>query len=265
MPDRADVAVDLVAGQLAALAGLGALGHLDLELVGVCEVVEGDPEPGPGSDLFDRGAARVAVGFRGERTRVLPPSPVFDGRRVGSWRSPSSRGFRGRSSRATSRRSRTAARFPSTAFDLVDRTDGNPSPSASRGVARRVFGRTVDLQANSSYFAGGATSPRTACWTSDRLRVPLVELAVTTPRVHTADRRRSSPAFRERLRRDGPSSPGDHVETDAADPRGRAGEVACRSRRFDDRPLRRSGRHRRTGVVEMPIFEIVFRSPCRSP
>jgi hypothetical protein len=33
--DLADVAVDLVAGQLAALAGLGALRHLDLDLVGV--------------------------------------------------------------------------------------------------------------------------------------------------------------------------------------------------------------------------------------
>uniref|UniRef100_A0A6J5ZUT4 Unannotated protein n=1 Tax=freshwater metagenome TaxID=449393 RepID=A0A6J5ZUT4_9ZZZZ len=31
----ADVLVDLVAGQLAALAGLCALGHLDLDLVGV--------------------------------------------------------------------------------------------------------------------------------------------------------------------------------------------------------------------------------------
>src|ERR1041384_7287072 len=33
--DFADVGIDLVAGELAAFAGLGALGHFDLELVGV--------------------------------------------------------------------------------------------------------------------------------------------------------------------------------------------------------------------------------------
>ena len=70
--DRADVLVDLVAGQLAALAGLRALGHLDLQLVGVDEVVDGHAEAARG-DLLDRRAARVAVRRRGvKRTRVLP-------------------------------------------------------------------------------------------------------------------------------------------------------------------------------------------------
>ena len=47
--------VDLLAGQLAALAGLGALGHLDLDVVGVGEVLRGDAEPTRG-DLLDRAA-----------------------------------------------------------------------------------------------------------------------------------------------------------------------------------------------------------------
>ena len=51
--------VDLVAGQLAALAGLGALRHLDLQLVGVDQVLAGHAEAARG-DLLDRrcGASR---------------------------------------------------------------------------------------------------------------------------------------------------------------------------------------------------------------
>ncbi len=61
--DRGDVGVDLVAGELAALAGLRALRHLDLELVGVDEVVGGDAEAA-GGDLLDRRAPPVAVRVR---------------------------------------------------------------------------------------------------------------------------------------------------------------------------------------------------------
>ena len=57
--DAGDVIGDFVAGELAAFAGLGALGHFDLELVGVGQVVGGggssDAEP-PGGDLLDGGA-----------------------------------------------------------------------------------------------------------------------------------------------------------------------------------------------------------------
>ena len=55
MADFADVFIDLVAGQLAAFAGLGALGHLDLQFIGVDEIFGGDAEPRRG-DLLD-GAA----------------------------------------------------------------------------------------------------------------------------------------------------------------------------------------------------------------
>jgi hypothetical protein len=50
-----------VARQLAALAGLGALGHLDLQLVGVGKVEDVHAEAA-GGDLLDRRAAQVAVG-----------------------------------------------------------------------------------------------------------------------------------------------------------------------------------------------------------
>src|SRR5579864_1921285 len=57
-----DDVVDLVAGKLAAFAGLGALGHLDLEFIGVDEVIRGDAET-CGGNLLDRAAARIAVGI----------------------------------------------------------------------------------------------------------------------------------------------------------------------------------------------------------
>ena len=55
--DARDVVVDFVAGQLAAFAGLCALRHLDLQLVGVDEVVGGDAEAAAGH-LLDGAAAR---------------------------------------------------------------------------------------------------------------------------------------------------------------------------------------------------------------
>ena len=58
VPQPADVGVDLVARQLAALAGLGALRDLDLQLVGVDQVVDRHAEAG-GRDLLDRGAPAV--------------------------------------------------------------------------------------------------------------------------------------------------------------------------------------------------------------
>ena len=68
--DLRDVLVDLVAGQLAALAGLRALRHLDLQLVGVRQVVDVHAEAAR-RDLLDRGAARVAVGVAHEADGIL--------------------------------------------------------------------------------------------------------------------------------------------------------------------------------------------------
>src|SRR5690606_26769588 len=68
--DPRDRLVDLAARQLAALAGLRALRHLDLQLVGVREIPDCDAEA-PGRDLLDRRAARVAGRQRLEARRVL--------------------------------------------------------------------------------------------------------------------------------------------------------------------------------------------------
>ena len=68
--DLGDPGIDLVAGQLAALAGLGALGHLDLQFLGVDQVVAGDAEAA-GGDLLDGAVLRVAVRLRRVAGRVL--------------------------------------------------------------------------------------------------------------------------------------------------------------------------------------------------
>ena len=56
-----DPRIHLVAGELTALAGLGPLGHLDLEVVGIHQVLAGDAEAS-GGHLLDGAPARVAIG-----------------------------------------------------------------------------------------------------------------------------------------------------------------------------------------------------------
>ncbi len=70
VPHLRDPRIDLVAGQLPALARLGALRHLDLQIVGVDEVLAGDAESS-GRDLLDRAPSRVAVGVGHVARRIL--------------------------------------------------------------------------------------------------------------------------------------------------------------------------------------------------
>ena len=101
--DPRDVVVDLVARQLAALARLGALGHLDLDLVGVDQVVDRHPEAAR-RDLLDRRApqsrrCRRARSGRGPRR----PRRCSTWRPSGSSRSRASRGPRGTARPGSSR------------------------------------------------------------------------------------------------------------------------------------------------------------------
>jgi hypothetical protein len=74
VPQPGDLVGDLVAGDLAALAGLGALGHLDLQHVGVGEVLRGDPEAARG-DLLDAAVEVEALCPGAEPAGSSPPSP----------------------------------------------------------------------------------------------------------------------------------------------------------------------------------------------
>ena len=60
MTQEADVLGHLVTRQLAAFTRLGALRHLDLDLVGIDQIL-GRHAKAPGCDLLDRRAQRVAI------------------------------------------------------------------------------------------------------------------------------------------------------------------------------------------------------------
>src|SRR5262245_237718 len=62
--------INLVTRELAAFARLGALRHLDLEVVGVDQVLAGDTESRR-CDLLDRAPPRVAVGVGRVARRIL--------------------------------------------------------------------------------------------------------------------------------------------------------------------------------------------------
>ena len=188
VPGLGDPRVDLVAGQLAALAGLGALRHLDLDVVGVDQVLAGDTEAARG-DLLDRAAPEIAVGV-GHEARRGPRRPrrCSTWRRAGSWRSPASRGPRPRSSRSSSRRSRTACTIASTGStsSMRDRCAGSVSNRNSPRSVASCVGLVVDhggvlLEDVVPAGAGGVLQ------LEDGLGVEEVVLALAAPLVLAAD------------------------------------------------------------------------------
>ena len=70
MADLGDPWIDFGAGQFAAFAGLGTLRDLDLDFVGIDQILAGDAEAA-GGDLFDGGALAIAVRHGLESFRVL--------------------------------------------------------------------------------------------------------------------------------------------------------------------------------------------------
>ena len=223
--DLADVAVDLVARELAALARLGALRHLDLDLVGVREVVDRHAEAARGH-LLDRGAARVAVGVGDVARRVLP---ALAGVRLAADPVHGDRERLVRLARQRAERHRAGGEALddlARGLDVVERdaaVSGNLKPISPRSDARRAE-RRVHLGRPLVVARPAAVADR-VLELGDRLRVPHVVLAVPAPRVDAADRQQlaglgiRAQVARERL------AP-DHVEPDAADPRRGAGEVA---------------------------------------
>ena len=151
--DLRDVAVDLVPGQLAALARLRALRHLDLQLVGVDEVVDVDAEAAR-RDLLDRRAAGVAVRVADEADGVLAAlARVRACRRAGSSRSRASRAPRAPSEPSDIAPVAKRLTISVGRLDLVER-DRRPrrrsgSCSSPRSVARRAASSLTSC-ANSS-------------------------------------------------------------------------------------------------------------------
>ena len=72
VPHLGDLFGHLVARQLPAFARLGALGHLDLQHLGVGQVVDRHAEP-PAGHLLDRAIGRIAVGQRQVTPGIFTP------------------------------------------------------------------------------------------------------------------------------------------------------------------------------------------------
>ncbi len=188
-----DVGVDLVAGQLAALAGLRALRDLDLDLVGGGEVVNGDPEASRGHLLDPRAAlvavrvGRVAADVLAALARVRHPAdPVHRHRQ-----------------RLVGLRAERAEAHPAGGealedlghrLDLVDRDRVAGGPQVEQAAEHRQGAvLDVDPAAKLVVALGGLAVPvavlvgaHRELQGGDRLRVPGVALAVAPPGVDAA-------------------------------------------------------------------------------
>ena len=178
-----DVAVHLVAGELAALAGLGALRDLDLELVGVGEVVHGHAEA-PGRHLLDRRAPLVL-----EARRVLA---ALAGVRLAA-EAVHAHGERlvglGRERAEAHAAGLEAAHDVDRRLHLVERDRVEVVAEAQQAAQRRARGGHVVHVAGEALVGLGAVArSRAACWSArDRLRVPAVEHPAAAPGVDAAD------------------------------------------------------------------------------
>ena len=223
-PDAGDVAVDLVARQLAALARLRALGHLDLQLVGVRQIVDVDAEA-PRGDLLDLRAALV-----GEAHGVLP---AFTGVRAAAETVHRDRERLVRLARERAERHRAGREALDDlrrGLDLVERDRGPVGPEAQQAAQRRAARRVgVDGRGELVVRRLPAAAHR-VLQERDRLRVPLVVLAVAAPRVEADDGQQLAGRARIGARMPDEHTRSDLVEPDAADAGGRAREVALDER-----------------------------------
>src|SRR5205823_327440 len=223
VPDPGDVLVDLVTGQLAALAGLRSLRDLDLELVRVDEVVDGHAEAAR-RDLLDRRAAPVAVRVTLEPPRVLPTLA-----RVRLAADPV-HGDRERLVRLRRKRSERHGAGGEALDDLLGRLDLLDRDRLARladleqaAQSRPALRLVVDHPGELLVGLLPAVADR-VLELRDRVGIPLVVLAVPAPHVDAADRQRVAGAWErpavavDRLLRE-------HVYADAADPRRRMSEV----------------------------------------
>src|SRR5680860_549758 len=173
-----DVGVDLVARKLSALARLGALGDLDLDLVGVDEVLDRHPEA-TGGDLLD-GRAPLVV----EAGAVLAA--------LAGVRLAAAPAHRAREPLVGLRRQRAEAHPAALealddlrgGLDLLewDRLDALVG-EAQQPAQRRVLDRDVVDVGLEALVGLRLLAARGVLEVGDRLRVPAVELAAAAPGV----------------------------------------------------------------------------------
>ncbi len=221
--DARDVLVDLVPGELPALAGLRALGHLDLQLVRVREVVDRDSEAAR-RDLLDRRAPRVPVAdgilaaLAGVRAAADPVHR--DRQRLV------------RLARQRAERHRAGREPLDDRARRLDLVQGDPAVPGLAEAEQPAQGRTAGIlgvhRGRVLLVRLPAAVSHRVLQESDRVRVPLPVLTVAAPRVEPehGQQRVVCVAVAVRPCVPGERVAGEHVDPDAADPRGRSGEVA---------------------------------------
>ena len=189
MPGLRNPRVDLLARELASFAGLCSLGDLDLEVVGVYEVLARHPEAS-GRHLFHRRAARVAVLVRHEAIGVLSTLAGVrltaqavhgDGERLVCL---------GRDGAVAHGTSREAPHYLGNRLHLLERHRGPLTLAALREAEQptdrgELLGLVVDERCVLLEDVV-ALGPRRVLKLEDRLRVEKVVLAVAAPLVLTA-------------------------------------------------------------------------------
>ena len=227
MPHPADNFIHLVTRQLPALPGLGTLGHFDLQVRGVDQIVGRNPEPARGH-LLDGAVAGIAIGIRSVAVIILAalagvaarPDAVHGNRHgfVGFLADGAERGGAG---------GKTLDNF----LRRLHFRQGNrravvlelQQAAQGRQLAALVVDRLAELLIRLP-----AVGPGGVLELGDSVGIPLVDFAVPPPLVHPA--RFQIQLAGQRLRRKGKAMPlqllrRHGVQANAGHPGGRPGKV----------------------------------------
>ena len=226
VPHLGDPRVDLVARQLPAFARLGPLRHLDLDVVGVDEVLAGDAESRRG-DLLDGAAPRIAVRVGDVARRILA---AFAGVRLAAEavHRDRQRFVRLLADRSVRHRAgRESLEDLLGRLDLFDRDRRAIAAEVEQPAQRPELAALVVDDVREVTVEGVLAAAGGVLELLHGLRVEEMQLAVAAPLVLAAGVEIVVVAA---ARREGADVPrldftGDDVEADAADARGGPGEV----------------------------------------
>ena len=242
-------------GQLTALAGLGALGHLDLQIVGVDEVLARHAEPARG-DLLHGAAPPVAVGIPRVPLGVLAP---FAGVRLPAQavHGDGQRLVRFLADRPVGHRAgREAPHDRLDRFDLGQRDRRRVRPEIEQAAQRAQPPALIVDERRVPRDRSGTACSESRAEAVDNLGREEMMLAVPPPLVFAArvEARRPSPASGKGCGMPQTDLLGNHLEADAADARRGRRKVPIDERSAPARSLRRSAPRSSSAASRCPSW-----------
>src|SRR6478609_669716 len=229
VPRTRDPGVHLETGQLTALPRLGPLCDLDLNVIGVDEVMTSDTEPAR-CHLLDRGSTHIAVRIRGETPRVLASLTAVRLAADPIHRNRERLVRLGRNRAVRHGTGREPAHDLGYRLHLVQR-DGRPNALAQCEQPPQRAAFAIEPLDRLGVFPEHlvATLPGGVLKEEHRLRIEQVQFSLAAPQVLTAY---VEPAMGESGQDDwisprvsGRDFAREHLETNPAEPRGRTSEV----------------------------------------